>query len=350
MRVAVVAGGRSSEHEISLESARSVLNGLEEGGHVVEPIVVGRDGIWREMDPRGSGAERGRPVAIVPGGAGASLLHIEEEEEVESEVDVVFPVLHGPFGEDGTVQGLLECAAVPYVGAGVLASALCIDKVAFKAMLRAAGLPQPAYMTVSETEFSDDGESVRRRAGELGFPLFVKPASLGSSVGISKVQDGQGLGRALAAAFAHDPKAVVEEGVRGKEVECSVIGTVNPLASVPGEIRANAEWYDYEAKYAEGGMSLIVPADVPPDVQKRIQDLAADVFLETGCEGLARVDFFVRDGAEILVNELNTIPGFTSTSVFARLFEASGVKYVELLDKLLGFALERQVKRSRYKF
>jgi D-alanine-D-alanine ligase len=321
VRVAVLAGGRSSEHEISRASADAVVAGLEAGGHDAALVEIARDGSWTHA---------GEPVRIAPSGG---LL----------EADVVFPVLHGPFGEDGTVQGLLEIADVPYVGAGVLASAVCMDKVTFKDLVARAGLPQVGYVPLRE---ADDPS----RAERLGVPVFVKPSRLGSSVGISKVSDSADLPAALRHAFEHDPQVIVEAMAHGLEVECSVIGNGEPIASEPGQIVLHAEWYDYEAKYAPGGMELLAPAPIPAEARDRIRSLACEVFLAVGCAGLARVDFFVEEDGRVLVNELNTIPGFTTTSVFARLFEASGVGYVELLDRLLGYAVERYEAERRYRF
>jgi D-alanine-D-alanine ligase len=259
------------------------------------------------------------------------------------DVDVVFPVLHGPFGEDGTVQGLLETLEVPYVGAGVLSSALCMDKLLFKEVMARAGMPQVGFARVRH------GES-RSGLERLGLPVFVKPARLGSSVGISKVVRADDLDGALDAAFAHDPVAIVEAMAHGREVECSVIGNGDPVPSEPGEIVIEADWYDYEAKYTPGGMELRVPAPLEPTVRDRVRGLAVEVFREAGCAGLARVDFFVEDDGRVLVNELNTLPGFTETSVFAKLFDASGVPYEELLDRLVGYALERHEAARRYSF
>jgi D-alanine-D-alanine ligase len=341
MRVAVLAGGRSSEHPVSLESARAVLDGLEAGGHECDSIVIDADGAWRIHDPRrdrdrASSAE-GEPLQLVPG---RGLLGAE----------VVFPVLHGPFGEDGTVQGLLECVDVPYVGAGVLASALCMDKAVFKRLMAEAGVPQVRHETVGEPEWSFDRQSVVDRARIVGLPQFVKPARLGSSFGISKVSSEEELSSALDAAFQHDPVVLIEAAAVGQEVECSVIGNHEPETSEPGEVVANAEWYDYEAKYSQGGMNLIVPAPITAAQKERVRRLAVEAFVRSSCTGMARVDFFVTDQGQVLVNELNTIPGFTQTSVFARLFEASGVPYVKLLDRLLQYALERYRHDRRHLF
>ncbi|HSC01904.1 MAG TPA: D-alanine--D-alanine ligase family protein [Solirubrobacteraceae bacterium] len=329
-RVAVLGGGRSSEHEVSLASAASVREGLRVAGHEVLDIEVGRDGVWR--------CDGGGDVAMTPGRGLQG-------------VDVVFPVLHGPFGEDGTVQGLLECLDVPYVGAGVLASALCMDKVMFKELMAHAGLPQVDYRAVRAAEFASDRAGVLGRLQALGLPVFVKPARLGSSVGIVRVGASDELRAALQTAFEYDSLAIVEAAARGLEVECSVIGNGEPIASEPGEIvlgAGEAGWYDYEAKYTPGGMQLVVPARVPPWVRERIQETAIQAFQASGCCGLARVDFFI-EGERVLLNELNTMPGFTATSVFASLFEASGVPYAELLDRLVQLAFERHAADQRHR-
>jgi D-alanine-D-alanine ligase len=329
-RVVVLGGGRSSEHDVSLASAASVRHGLEAGGHDVVYVEIGRDGVW---------SRDGSELALVPGrGLEAA--------------DVVFPVLHGPFGEDGTVQGLLECLAAAYVGAGVLASALCMDKVLFKELMARAEVPQIDYRAVTLDAFQSDPQAVLAGLAGLGLPVFVKPARLGSSVGISRVAAAEELPAALSEAFAHDPLAIVEATAPGLEVECSVIGNSDPIASQPGEILLAAGeggWYDYEAKYSPGAMELIVPARIPEHVRERVRELAVATFLKTGCRGLARVDFFV-DGEQVLVNELNTMPGFTETSVFGSLFAASGIPYPELLSRLVELALERHEAERRYTY
>jgi D-alanine-D-alanine ligase len=322
MRVAVLSGGRSSEHEVSLSSGASVGDGLREAGHEVIPILIERDGRWL-LD----GAE------IELRAAGGLL-----------DADVAFPVLHGPFGEDGTVQGLLECLDIPYVGPGVLAASLAIDKLVFKRLLAFHGIPQ--------VDFCEAGtEGWRDHVAAMGLPVWVKPARLGSSVGISKVTSPErGLDQAVELARRHDPRVIVEADGRGREVECSVLGNERPLASSPGEIVAHADWYDYEAKYSEGGMDLVVPAEIGDAAITRVRELAAQVYGAIGGSGLARCDFFVRDGGEVLVNEINTIPGFTSTSVFAKLFEADGISYPELCDRLVDLAMERYEAERAYRF
>ena len=317
MKVAVLSGGRSSEHDVSLSSGEAVRAGLAEGGHEVLDVRLSRQGRW---------LFEGEPLGLEPG---AGLLGVE----------AVFPVLHGPFGEDGTVQGLLELLDVPYVGAGVMASAVSMDKAVFKDLMASHGIPQIEYVAVRE------GMPVT-----LAPPAFVKPARLGSSVGISKASSEADLDAALAHAFEHDPVAVVERYSQGLEVECSVLGHRDPVASQPGEIvLANADWYDYKAKYEPGGMELVIPARIPDAQLDEVRRLAVEAFKIVNCSGMARVDFFVEDG-RVLVNELNTIPGFTSTSVYAKLFEASGVPYVELLDRLLALALERHEENRGYRY
>ena len=328
-RVAVLAGGRSSEHEVSLASGASVAEGLRNAGHHVTAIEIGRDGVWRRD---------GEPVTVA---LGSGL----------PDIDVVFPVLHGPFGEDGTVQGLLECMDVPYVGAGVLASALCMNKVLFKQLMAEVGIPQVDYRAVDQLDFDADPGAVARTVAELGYPVFVKPARLGSSVGIGKVAEPGELEPALRTAFAHDSLAIVEAFAAGREVECSVLGNRDPIASEPGEILLAAGetgWYDYAAKYTPGGMELVVPARVTPEVRDRVRELAVQAFVKSGCQGLARVDFFIA-GGEVLVNELNTMPGFTETSVFGSLFAASGIAYPELLHRLVGLALERHAAERSHR-
>jgi D-alanine-D-alanine ligase len=257
---------------------------------------------------------------------------------------VAFPVLHGPFGEDGTVQGLLECLDVPYAGPGVLAAAISIDKLTFKRLLAFHGVPQ--------VDFCESGEpGWRELVAAMGLPVWVKPARLGSSVGITKVTNPErALDEAVAVARSHDPRVIIEADGAGREVECSVIGNDEPLASLPGEIDAHADWYDYEAKYSEGGMDLVVPARIGDAETARVRELAVRVFKAIGGSGLARCDFFVRDDGEVLVNEINTIPGFTSTSVFAKLFEADGVPYPELCERLVRLGLERYEAQRAYRF
>jgi D-alanine-D-alanine ligase len=329
MRVAVLCGGRSSEHDVSLASGESVREGVAEAGHEALDVRIARSGAWMHD---------GAPIALRPG---EGLLG----------ADVVFPVLHGPFGEDGTVQGLLELLDVPYVGAGVLASALCMDKVVFKEVLAAAKVPQVGYAAVREPRWQSEPGAVRAELAALGLPVFVKPARLGSSVGIVKVADADEIDGALETAFGHDPLVIVEAFSDGLEVECSVIGLGEPEASVAGEIvLKGSDWYDYAAKYEPGGMELVVPARIPDAVHQEVRRLARETFVRVGCAGLARVDFFV-EGDRVLVNELNTLPGFTVTSVAPKLWEATGVAFPALVDRLLGYAVGRfQAERGGHAF
>ena len=337
VRVAVIAGGRSSEHSISVASAHSVIQALDPARYEATVIEIGVDGRWEIAEERHglSGAEGEHTAETLP------VIAHRAPARALGEVDVVLPILHGPFGEDGTVQGLLELADVPYVGAGVAASALCMDKDLCKAVLRDRGIAVARNVTLR------DGDSPEH---PFPYPVFIKPARLGSSVGISKAHDAEELETAVALARRHDDKVLIEEFVTGTEVECGVLGNREPIASVVGEIVAQAEWYDYSAKYDEGGMELVIPARIPSDVDQRVRDLAVESFVATECEGMARIDFFVREDGEVIVNELNTIPGFTSTSVYAALFEASGIPYAELLDRLIDLALERHERRSQLQY
>ncbi len=327
--VAVLAGGRSSEHDISLSSAAAISDGLQAAGHVAMWIEIGRDGVWRRD---------GEPLSLAPAGG---LLG----------ADVAFPALHGPFGEDGSIQGLLETLDVPYVGSGVTASALCLDKVLFKQVMAAAAVPQVDFVGVRAERFEREQQAVLNELFALGLPVFVKPAHLGSSLGIVKVTDSSELVPALHSAFAYDELVIVEAMARGIEVECSVLGSAGdgPMASTPGQIVPGGEWYDYAAKYQPGGMELRVPAAIGAPATERVQELARTAFLAAGCDGLARVDFFV-EGERVLLNELNTMPGFTPTSVYAKLMEASGVPYAQLVDRLCRLALARHARRSAYSF
>jgi len=336
LTVAVLAGGRSSEHDVSLSSGESVRTGLRERGHEVVWVEIARDGVWRH---------EGEDLTVTPGGG---LLG----------VDVVFPVLHGPFGEDGTVQGLLETLDVAYVGAGVAAAALCMNKVLFKDLMSAANLPQVDYVGVSAERYRRSPSAVLAELGRLGLPVFVKPAHQGSSVGIAKVALHEELDGALAGAFTHDSLVIVEAMAQAVEVECGVLGSPSSewtaggppaVVSEPGEIVLSGEWYDFEAKYAPGGMQLVVPARISPAASARVRELALTAFTATGCEGLARVDFFV-DGERVLINELNTMPGFTPTSVYGKLLAASGVPYAELVERLCLLGLERHDQRRQHTY
>lgn len=292
--------------------------GLASAGHGVIDVRISKEGRWREG---------GKDVELKPGDG---LLGSE----------VVFPVLHGPNGEDGTVQGLLQVLDVPYVGAGVLGSAVCMNKVTFKELMANAGLPQVAYERLRVTEWKNRQDELTVEVRRLGFPLFVKPARTGSSIGISKVDTEADLAAALEKAFAEDSLALAEAAAPGLEVECSVIGSGELTISQPGEIVIDADWYDYEAKYTEGKMRLQIPARISEQAARQVREIAETAYRESGCAGMARVDFFV-DGEQVLLNEINTIPGFTPTSVFGKLLEASGIPYPDMLNRLLEDAVSR---------
>jgi D-alanine-D-alanine ligase len=338
IRVVVLAGGRSSEHEISLASARSVAASLDPSRYDVTAIEIGRDGRWALPDGMGERRLPQSPSETLPVPAASAPATL-------ATADVVLPILHGPFGEDGTVQGLLELADVPYVGPGVLASSLCMDKDVFKKVMRAEGIPVARHVTLRP------GDTI---ANPFGYPVFVKPARLGSSVGISKVRSEEELEAAVALARRHDDKVLVEENVAGVELEVAVLGDHrDPVASLPGQVVSNfADWYDTSSKYDPGGSDLLVPPPgIPESMLALAQERAVQAFVATECEGMARADFLLRErDGEVVMNELNTIPGFTATSFYARLFEASGWTYAQLLDRLIELALERHERRRHLEY
>ncbi len=321
MRVAVLAGGRSSEREVSLRSGEAVARGLEDAGHEALQVTIAADGAW---------SASGGPVQLEPG---AGLLG----------ADVAFPALHGPFGEDGSVQGLLEWLDLPYVGSDVLASAVCMDKLTLKRLFAEVGVPQVAFVGAGERGW-------RKRCEGMGLPLWVKPSRLGSSVGISRVDDLGELDSAVEQARRHDPRVIVEAHAQGREIECSLLGNEDVEVSLPGEVVAHGDWYDYETKYSAGGMDLVVPAPLNEEETARVRELATRAFELGGCAGLARCDFFVAGDGTVLVNEINTMPGFTETSVYARLWEASGIDYPSLCDRLVRLAVERHERSRSYEF
>lgn len=339
-RVAVIFGGRSSEHEISCISAGSVLRAIDRSRYDVVPIGITHTGSWvLEADDSDRlqvrngvfpQVDESRPLAVFP--------------DVLADVDVAFPVLHGPFGEDGTIQGFLEMADVPYVGSGVFASAACMDKAHMKSMLSAAGLPIGKYEVITDFQWNKDKPAALKRVESLGFPVFVKPSRAGSSVGISKVKSADELEAAIVAAQAHDPKVIIEASIENAhEIECGVLGSADgPQASVIAEIvvREGHEFYDYEAKYVDDSVDLVVPANLPTEISDRVRELAAQAFAALDCEGLARVDVFVQ-GEKIFINEINTMPGFTPISMFPRMWNETGKSYPELVDYLVQDALRR---------
>jgi len=344
LRVAVLFGGRSAEHEISLISARNIVAAMDKQKYDIIPIGIDKVGRWffdegsRLLNGTQRVASSGRNgfTALVPGSK-SPLIKISGRSVLRN-IDVVFPVLHGPFGEDGTVQGLLKLANLPFVGAGVLGSAVGMDKDVMKRLLRDAKLPVPKFL-VFERGAKIDFREVNRI---LGLPLFIKPANLGSSVGINKASDRKGFDDGVREAFRFDNKILIEEYVKGREIECSVLGNENPIASLPGEIVTRHEFYSYDAKYIDDkGAELVVPAKLPQAIVRRVQEIALRTFKVLCCEGMARVDFFLRPNGRVVVNEINTIPGFTTISMYPKLWEASGLRYSSLIDRLINLALER---------
>ena len=393
LRVGILFGGRSGEHEVSLLSAASVSNAIDKNRYEVVPIGITKQGRWvtAEDAERLLGGNAGHAPAQLRAGdpeatAGAAILARGEAVVVPPEpqhrqgsalapfqsdatglarrsadrainVDVIFPVLHGTFGEDGTIQGLLELADIPYVGAGVLGSAAGMDKDIMKALFRAADLPIVKHVTILRSEWEDGAKKVQRRvASQLKYPVFVKPANLGSSVGISKAHDGRELGPAIEEAAKFDRKIVIEQGVGGKkqkarEIECSVLGNDRPESSVPGEIVPSTEFYDYKAKYLDEGSQLIIPAKLSKAETKRVQQLAIAAFQAVDCSGLARVDFLMDPkNRKIYLNEINTMPGFTSISMYPKLWAASGLPYPKLIERLIQLGLERHAEKMKNQY
>jgi D-alanine-D-alanine ligase len=364
IRVGVVFGGRSAEHEVSLQSAKNVLEALDRAKY--EPVLIGidREGRWRLDEQTTLLYEKAQPlpnlvvgkqreVALVARGEQSRLMDLSGDREL-GKLDVVFPVLHGPYGEDGSVQGLCRLANLPCVGAGILGSAVGMDKDVMKRLLRDAGIPIARFIILARGK--DGGRSAAagfaRVAEALGSPVFVKPANLGSSVGIAKAATAQEFTQAVENAFTYDSKVIVEETIVGREVECAVLGNEDPAASVPGEIVTGGDhaFYDYQAKYLdEHGASLLIPAPLDSSLGEKVRALAVRAFTTLCCEGMARVDMFVREDGEVLVNEINTIPGFTKISMYPKLWEASGIPYGELVDRLIALAVERHATEQALK-
>src|SRR5262245_45475965 len=365
IRVGVVFGGRSGEHEVSLAGAASVMAAIDRSRFEVVPIGIGKDGRWLVGgDPMRALGEAAARLALAEGGAegqtkrelleraasvesASALARMESSESLPAglkySLDVVLVLLHGPQGEDGTIQGLLELAGLPYTGAGVLASAIGMDKAAMKDMFRAHGLPAVEHLLVQRHEWQRDRAAIEQRvARRTGFPCFVKPANLGSSVGVSKVKAEDDLAAAIDLAARHDRRILVERAVQGREVEVAVLGNDAPIASVPGEVCYAGEWYDYETKYGEGQTTFKVPAALSPETTELVRALAVKAFQAIDGAGMARVDFFIEPDGRVLVNEINTIPGFTATSAYPRLWQASGIPYPELISRLIDLALERR--------
>ncbi len=365
LRIGVIFGGRSGEHEVSIRSARSVIEAMDTSKYEVVPIAITKTGNWlapalsAKLLPKGtqqrlSARELGSSkadVSIIGDPSRRGLARLESGARAEP-VDVIFPVLHGTFGEDGTIQGLFEMAALPFVGCGTLASACGMDKVTMKALFREAGLPICKHTWLLRSEFEDEPEKVLRRlVKEIGFPAFVKPANLGSSVGVSKASDKKSLTRAIKLAARYDRKIMVEETVEGREIECAVIGNDDPKASLPGEYvvhEESARFLDYTEKYSSTGrVEFVVPARVSKPVTKRIQKMAVEAYQAIDASGLSRVDFFLKPEGQLLINEINTLPGLTDVSGFPKMWEASGVPFPQIIDQLIELAIERHRERAR---
>ncbi len=357
-RVAVIFGGRSAEHEVSLQSARNVIESLDREKY--EPVLIGidKEGRWYLNENSIQLMDAGDPklirlsgskseIALTPNGSGSNLINLKNNSSI-GKVDVIFPVLHGPYGEDGTIQGLAKLANLPCVGAGILGSSVGMDKDVMKRLLRDAGIPIGRFVTLTEVnrhQYSYDSLSA-----ELSRVLFIKPANLGSSVGISKVRNAAEYEKAIELAFSYDLKVVVEEEIKGREIECAILGNEYPQASVPGEIIPKADFYSYEAKYIDdNGAGLEIPARLPDHLVKKVQKIAVDTYKALECLGLARVDVFLTPDEQIIVNEINTIPGFTKISMYPKLWEQSGISYSDLVDQLIQLAIDDFNKRNRLK-
>ncbi len=358
-RVGILFGGKSAEHEVSLQSARNVVEAIDREKYDVALIGIDKGGQWMLSDPARLSLEAGgsalkaitgrqeseEPVALVPQSSGHQLISISDRSALEA-VDVVFPVLHGPLGEDGTVQGLLKLVDIPFVGAGVLGSAVGMDKDVMKRLLEAADIPGPRFLVFGASRRSKiQFDAV---VEDVGLPFFVKPANLGSSVGISRVNDGGDFDRAIRDAFQYGQKILIEEYIPGREIECSVLGNEDPIASIPGEVIPQREFYSYEAKYLDENAAVLkIPADLLEATVRAVQDLAVRAYQVLCCEGMARVDLFLKGQDELYVNEINTIPGFTRISMYPKLWEASGISYTELIDRLIQLALDRHGKEKK---
>ena len=358
-RVGILFGGKSAEHEVSLQSAKSIVDAIDKSKYDVILIGIDKAGQWYLNDASTFLLNADNPklialnksnegITLVPGAANDKNLMSLSGAGAVGAADVLFPVLHGPYGEDGAMQGLFKLANIPFVGAGVLGAAVSMDKDVMKRLLKAANIPTPNC--VAFKKYDQRNLTFDNIAAKLGFPCFIKPANLGSSVGISKVENENQFKSATADAFQYDNKIIIEEFIAGREVECSVLGNQDPIASIPGEVITKHSFYSYDAKYIdEKGADLCIPAELPQDITKQVQDLAIKTFKTLCCEGMARVDFFVTKDGKVFVNELNSIPGFTKISMYPKLWEASGVPYTELIDRLIQLALERHEREGTLK-
>jgi len=360
IRVGLIFGGKSGEHEVSLASAQSVARAIDKEKYEVVLIGITKEGRWLagENAWKQLAASSSSPLLNATNGNGSKAStqlvphadHALDQSSPLSSIDVAFPLVHGPFGEDGTIQGLLELADIPYVGAGVAASAVGMDKVLMKDIFRAHQLPIADYLEIVRKNWESNPEAIIQKIeNELGYPCFVKPANLGSSVGVSKAHNWDELTQALANAAKFDRKIIAERAIDAREIECSVLGNDEPIASLPGEIIPKNEFYDYAAKYDDRtGTELVVPANLPPDIARTVQELAIHAFRAVDCSGLARVDFLIeRATNQIFVNEINTIPGFTQVSMYPKMWEQSGITYAALIDRLIALALERHADKKK---
>ena len=337
-------GGRSAEHEVSITSARSIYANLDPDKFDIKAVYISRSGNWRIVDSPGV------PIEELNTNSFFSFLPWADEAPAPViDADIYFPILHGPYGEDGTIQGFFEMADVPYVGAAVLASSIGMDKVVAKGLFRQGNLPVVDYAVLSESDWRKDREgNLEKIRTEFTLPIFVKPTNLGSSVGISKVSDFQQLESAIEEAFQFDRKILIEEGILGRELECSVLGNENPKASLPGEIIPFNEFYDYQDKYLDGKTSFGIPAELPPEIVEEAQRISVDAFKSIDGSGMARVDFFLQERTQkVFLNEINTIPGFTEISMYPKLWEVSGLPYSQLLEELVSLGFERHSKRKK---
>ncbi len=362
LQVGLLFGGRSGEHEVSIRSARAIAKALSEGDnnsrYTVLPVYIQKDGVWQSLNQSSQVLASGQPLALPEADIKPNETAIDTiaglipQQTHVAEIDVWFPILHGPNGEDGTIQGLLTLMQKPFVGARVLGSALGMDKIAMKMAFSQVGLPQVKYQAVTRSQIWSNScvfpKLCDQLVADLGYPCFVKPANLGSSVGIVKVRSRSELETALDNAASYDRRIIVEAGVEARELECAVLGNDNPKASVVGEITFDSDFYDYETKYTEGKADLFIPAEIDPHIARKIQDQAVEAFLAVDAAGLARVDFFyVEKTGEIFINEINTLPGFTATSMYPQLWQASGVSFPELVDQLIQLALQRHSEGER---
>ena len=362
LKVGIIFGGRSGEHEVSYCSATSIMKAINKDKYTVVPIGITKEGRWISPEETAQALQSGRiegesTVILLNNPSYNNLIRIDNNQKLkkdtsEGKLDVIFPVLHGPYGEDGTVQGLLELADIPYVGAGVTASAISMDKELMKTIFKQKGLPVVKWLTIKRKDWYKSKEEILSLIqNSFEYPLFIKPTNLGSSVGITKVHKAKELEKAIDLASSYDRKILVEQGLEGvKEIECSILGNDEPRASVVGEVKPAGEFYDYDSKYINKATQLIVPADLPEEVSRKVQEIALRAFKAIDAAGMARVDFFVtKKENKIYLNEINTIPGFTSVSMYPRMWESSGISYTDLIDRLIQLALERYQDKNQNK-